>query len=196
MQKSERVSDIVPARPRVPLAQALAMVSEIYHRLEDGSTEPDAIAAVFSETRLDVAEAIDRRMAVKDSMEAEAEKCRIKAKSYAEAAGRLERAVEALKQNTLTVMQAIPDFPYADSAGRRIHIQQAAPRLVLDLGTAKKTFSNLVTTDIIAEHEIPLAFIQAGQFLAIDTAAVKAALEAGSAFHWAKLDRTTFLKGL
>lgn len=194
--QSAPVTDITPEKPKVPLREAVAILSALCHRIEDGASPDEAIQAEFAETRLDLAQAIDRRKAVLASIGGMAETAKQMAKGYQEQAKRLEGLAESLKKRTLEIMLEAPDLPYRDSAGRKVSIVNGIGSLKLSLNLGQKTVSSIIDAVEMHEHKIPLEFVKPVSFYALDTAAVRSALIDGRELPWARIEPSVFLRGL
>lgn len=190
------MSDITNPKPKVPMREATAIVAELCHRIEDGEEPDQAMQAAFQESQLTVAEAIDRRKAVKASLEGQAEAARVMAKGYGEAAKSIDALIESLKKDTLKIMLAFPDQPYRDTAGRKLSIVTGVGKLVVDIDMGQKTVTGIIDANDIHDHKIPLEFIKPVSFYVLDTAALRLAVIEGRELPWARIAPSTFLRGL
>lgn len=187
----------VSTKPRaVPMHEALSIIAALFAQLEDGSSEPEAIQNVFTETRLDVAAAIDRRKAAKSLLLANAESAAAMAAYYRMCAASMKKVAKSLEQNTIDLMLELPDYPYQDSAGRKVSICESQGALKLTVPTASKKVDHIVDLETVRALGIPQQFWKTVTYVCIDTESLVPALKAGMTCSWAQLEKTKFLRGL
>ena len=174
-------------KPKVPMAFAATILSRLCDQIDDGVDPSDALVAVFEETKLDLADAVDRRIAFETWLSGSIETAKKARDAYAERARKLTAAHEAFKKNTMDIMQANPNLPYKGDLGR-LAIQ--ANPASLKLAFAGKE----LTPDVIAMFGVDQKYVKTFTTLVLDTVAVKAALQAGETFEWATLERGQSLR--
>lgn len=181
-------AQLVPVpKPRVPMAFAAAILSELCDRLDEGADPTDALCAVFQETKLDLADAVDRRVAFDTWIQGAIKTAKEARDVYAERARKLTAAHEAFKKNTQDIIQAHPDLPYQGSLGR-LAVQASAPSLKLAFGGKD------LTPDMIQMFGIDEKYVKSEIVYTLDTAAVKAALQSGETIPWATLETGSHLR--
>ena len=186
-----------PARTKVPMHEAVAMLAEACRQVDEGADPTGVVAEMFREARLDIADAIDRRKAFKAVCEAQADAAKKAADELRAYAARLGTMVEALKANTQAIMEAEPSLPYRDSVGRKLSLVQSPARLVLDVDLReRKTVSNIIDTATIDLIGISPEYVGVAQFLVLDVEKIKADLAVGTEISWARLERGQHVRGL
>lgn len=181
------MSDLVK-RERVPMAQAVQMLADLCERIDDGEAPTDAITKVFAETRLDLAEAVDRRIDFSAWIAGAISQAKEQRDVWADRARKLSAAEDAFKANTKAIMEAHPDLPYKGSRGRLALQANSQPTLKLLFG------EKAVTPEVLSTFGIDDRFVKTKTVYEIDTQAVKAALQAGDKLPWAELSHGTHLR--
>ena len=169
------------------MAFAAVILSELCDRLDDGEDPSAAFLQAFQETKLDLADAVDRRIAFAGWLEGAIFAAKKARDAYAERARKLGQVEEAFKKNTAETIQAHPDLPYKGALGR-LAVQASAPSLKLSFEPGNLTLQGFVDLGIDTK------FIISKTTWSLDTAAVKAALVAGEQFSWASLEHGKHLR--
>ncbi len=181
------MGELVPVtKPKIPMAFAALVLSELCDRLDDGADPTEALVAVFKDSELDLADATDRRIAFDTWIQGSIETAKKARDAYAERARKLTVAHEAFKTNTLSILEAYPELPYKGQLGRLA--SQASPPAM------KLTISSDLTQEVIEQFKIEPRFVKIITRLVLDSAAVKTALQAGEVFPWASLETGTHLR--
>jgi hypothetical protein len=177
-----------PSSVRVPLAWTASTLSHLCDRLDAGEEPDAALVAVFNETKLEHADAVDRRIAFIKFVEGSIEGAKAAAREWDFQAKRLESLLAAMKERTKEILEAFPDLPYSGSLGK-LAVQANGGKTPLEL-----TFGDReLTPDLIAMFDVPPEFVKVTYTL--NTDAVRAALEEGVELPWAKLgDRGRHLR--
>jgi hypothetical protein len=168
----------LPAKKKTPLAEAASLLTELCERIDNGENLDHALMAAFNETKLDLAEAVDRRIAFDHWCKGAIEAARQARNDWDERKKLLEALLERFKENTKAIIEANPDLPYAGKLGR-LALQKNPPSVQYAFGTKD------VTPDLIDYLGIPREYVRVTY--EIDTAKVKADLLAGKEITWAAL---------
>lgn len=175
-------------RPKVPLAQAAHMLAKLCDLLDDGADPNDAFVAVFNETKLELAEAIDRRIAFDHWIEGAINAANSARDQWADRAKKLRATREVFKANTQAIIESNPDLPYQGTLGRLAVQRNGQPALKLTFGDKE------LTPELIGFYNIDPRFIRTTTTYAIDAATVKAAIAAGEKIEWAELETRQHLR--
>ena len=198
MTKHAQVTDITPAKKPLPMALAQGIFAALCHRVDDGATIDEAIQAEFTEARLDLVEAIDRRKAVAIKLKNEAAAAADMARAYSAFAKRLNEKLDSLKRHTLELILREPDLPYRTSSGEKLYPQKSPPslRTALDGDLRDKVVTHVVDLEAAERAGIPLTYLEPVTYYRLNTEKLKADLQAGHVLPFAHLEQGTHLRGL
>ena len=175
-------SDQPAQRAKVPMAWAAAALAEMCDRLEDGEEPTAAFTFVFNETRLDLAEAVDRRIAFIKLVEGSITAAEQARDEWALQKTRLESLLAAMKERTKEIVETFPDLPYKGTLGR-FAVQKNGGAQALDLSFGGKE----ITPELIDMFQIPERFVKTKVSYALDVDGIRAAIAKGEELPWAKL---------
>ena len=164
---------------RTPMTWAAFALAEMCAALEDGAT-PDAVFVQhFKANELALAEAVDRRIAIRIQIKADLEAARAERASWDARVQQLKALDDRCDDMTVETMKAHPDLPYKGKLGR-FALQKNPPSVKLAFGEKD------VTEDMVTFFAIPEEFVK--RTIEIKTAVVKDALKEGKPIPWAELN--------
>ncbi len=172
------------SRPKVPMDEASGLLQELTDRIDAGEELSTALVTVFNETRLDLAEAVDRRIAFDTWIKGAIVTTKKAKNAYALRMKRLKMMHKAFVEHTKLTILAHPDLPYRGELGR-ISVQKNAAKLLLAFG------KSAITPDMIRTFGIDESYLKAEVVYSIDTDKVKADLKAGKEILWAAVTKGT-----
>lgn len=165
---------------KTPLALAAALLSELCERIDAGESPEGALLESFNDSRLALADAVDRRIAFDTWVKGAIDAAKEARDDWAAQAKRLEGLHDAFKKNTLQVVEGTPDVPYQGRLGK-IAVQNNPP--ALETVFQEKQLSG----DMIDMFGIDPEFYTVETVYKLNTKAVKAALAEGKSIPWALL---------
>lgn len=180
--------------PKVPLALAAQNLATLMEVIDNNGDLEAAIIRLFSDARLDVASAVDRRICFFDIGERNAEALRDISRKYAQAAKQLEDALEAVKRKTLEIMKGLPEMPYKGDLGRLSVQKNSSASCNILIETKKVSFANALDLDDIEDLKINPGYYEERTYYVLILEKIKAALEAGHDIPWAELKRGEHLR--
>lgn len=180
------------------LSDSARLLADLCERIDSGEEPTTALVSIFNETRLDLAEAIDRRKAFAARLRNEAALFQAASDELKHRAIMFETALEKLKENTKAIMEASPNIPYVDSYGSKLSVvNNSKAKLILDFEIReKKQVSHIVDLGAAETVGISEEYLSQVSFVVLNTEKVRADLEAGKELPWARLERSTHLRGL
>ncbi len=186
-------STAVAVIPKVPLDEAALILAQLCDAIDNGAEIDALLAAQFADAKLDVANAVDRRIFFFQKIEEELEAARARRASYQKVVAMWDAKVQQLKaledrvwRATKEIVEASPDLPYQGQYGK-LAIQKNGGVLPLT------TDFEALDADTISLFGIEPRFYRTTYSL--DNPAIRAALEAGEDLPWARLGaRGTQLK--
>ena len=178
---------------KVPLALAVQNLATLMLAIDEGNLD-EAMVKLFTDQRLDLASAVDRRICFFDLCQKHIDSLKEIAKQYELTAKRLELGLEKIKDDTLEIMKTNPDVPYKGELGRLQVQDNASAAVEVFLDTTKKSFINIVDPADIEKAQIPDKFLATHKYYTLVIAEVKKALESGEEIPWAKLRKGQHLR--
>jgi len=191
------MTELVPVK-KVPLQWAAAALVAICQQIEDGINIEDALLAQFNETKLDIAEAIDRRKGLKNYLEMMISHCKAGKSDINDQQKRFETVLERLKEKTKQILIENPEIPYVDSFGKKLSVvNNGTPRLDLKLPiTISKSVNNIVDQQECITFGIDQKYLRTVSYITLDTETLRNDLKSGTILPWADLTWSTQLRGL
>lgn len=170
------------------MAWAASALAELCDRLDNGEEPTAALVSLFSETRLELAEAVDRRIAFIKYVEGAIEGARAARNEWDRQKTLLETMLAAMKARTKEIVETYPDLPYAGSLGK-LAVQKNGGKAPVELAFGERELSReIIEMFGVPEHLIKITYT-------LDTDKLRRALEAGEDFPWATLqDRGSHLR--
>ena len=183
---------------KVPLQWAAVALTAMCEQIENGDNIDDALLAQFNETKLDIAEAIDRRKSFKRYLEMMIDHCKAGKSEINDQQKRFEAVLDRLKEKTKEIIEENPDVPYVDSFGKKLTVvQNGTPKLEVKLiFYATKTVSNIVDVAQCDFFGVDKKYLKQVSHLTLDTELLKSDLKAGEKLEWAEIVYNTQLRGL
>lgn len=97
----------------------------------------------------------------------------------------------ALKERWKEVVKAHPDLPWKGTEGDKLRVQKNQPKLIVDMGLDKRSFSNVMYGEEIDKYR---NFIDVLTLYLLNKEKVKAYLDAGNQLDWARMDQGDHLR--
>jgi hypothetical protein len=190
--------DSVIAVKKVPLQWAAVALTAICEQIENGENIDNALLTQFNETKLDIAEAIDRRKSFKRYLEMMIDHCKAGKNEISEQQKRFEAVLESLKEKTKAIIEENPNVPYVDSFGKKLSLVNSGnPKLELKIPlTASKTVSHIIDKEQCDFFGVDPKYIKQVSYLTLDTELLKSDLKAGEKLEWAEIIFNKQLRGL
>lgn len=178
---------------KVPLALAVQNLATLMEAIDDGNLD-EAVIRLFTDQRLDLSSAVDRRICFFDICEKHVESLKDIARQYQKTAKALENALESVQKQTTEIMKGNPDVPYKGDLGRLQVQKNASPSCTILFETTKESSSNVVDAADINKYGIDEKFYEARTHYVLVLDKIKKALEAGENIPWAELKRGEHLR--
>jgi hypothetical protein len=185
----------VVVRPKIPMDQAAAILSEMCDVVEDAEQNPDfdlkgaaaaAVRQAFRDAEVDLADAVDRRIAWLAYVDGQIIAARAARDGWDAHKQRLESLLEAMKDATAAVVREHKTEEKALAfRGRlgQLAVQTNGGVLPLELTLPMGD----LLAETIEEYAIDERFYRMSVTYTLDKEAIRAALEAGEKLPWAKL---------
>lgn len=172
---------------KIPMGWAAAALAEMCDAIDAGAEPSDVLVQVFHDRKLELRDAVDRRIAFFQVVKGQIDAAKAARNAYAEQAKRLEALLEAMKARTKEIIEEHPDLPYEGDLGK-LCVQKSPPavKVMFEDRTLDKE-----TIDLFGISE---RFIRTKVTYELDTKAVKAAIEAGEDIPWARIEQGTHLR--
>jgi hypothetical protein len=172
---------------RVPLAVAASDLARICDELDAGVTLDQALVAAFDDTKLALADAVDRRIAFHEFASSALEAARAARAGWDERVQQLKGLIDRFKANTQAVVEAHPDLPYRGTLGR-ITVQKSPASLQTTFGFRE------LTPELIEMMGIEPEYYTVKTTYTLDTKKAKEALAAGKSLPWAELTQSNHVR--
>ncbi len=180
MTELQQPTAIIPRK--TPLAEAALILAELCDRIDGGAEMVPALLEAFNDTRLALADAVDRRICFDTWVKGAIEAAKSARDEWISRSKQLEALHEAFKANTKAVLLQAPDIPYQGKLGK-IALQKNPPALRLAFG------DKYVTPETIEMFGIPDRFLRVEVIRSVDIGAVKEAIQAGDQVPWADIEQ-------
>lgn len=185
--------------PKVPLAQAQTDFARICQAIDEAEDLDDVLIQTFQERQLARVDAVDRRVLVDGHFKREIAGTRETIKYLRGYLKALEENHEKFKERTkdlIEVMKADPDMPPLPKGELgSLTIAKSGTSVDLEVKPSSFSCSNTLSPEQVKMYEIPEKFLRRREVIELDTKAVKAGLEAGEEYPWARLkDNGTHLR--
>lgn len=177
--------------PMIIAAQDLERVCEAID--ERGANE--ALEKLLAEGAVSLSNSVDRRIYF-----LELAKDRIKTfkrirKELLEASKRLEHAIAACKERTISIMEEFPNLPYRGELGRFKAQNDSVGEVSLpEIRTTEASVRNIVDAQDIKKHQIDEKFYEAKTYYTLMIGAIRTALENGEDVPWASITKGRHLR--
>ena len=167
---------------KTPLAEAALILAELCDLIDGGAEIGPALMGAFNDTRLQLADAVDRRICFDTWIKGAQNAARRARDEWATRAKQLDALHDAFKENTKAVLLQAPDLPYQGKLGK-IALQKNPPALRLAFG------DKYVTLETIEMFGIPDRFLRVETIRSVDIGAVKEAIQGGDQVPWAEIEQ-------
>jgi hypothetical protein len=183
------LSDIVTTKKRAPLELAALDFAAVLNEIEESEGNIDhAIIQTFGELKLELADAVDRRIYFLQFLESQIEHVEKMEKAWKERRRILGNLNERIKESTKqTIVSAQGSLKLKGSTGE-LAVQKSPPSVRYMFEPARRSFE-IVTDDIVSRHKIPAKYLQHVELLQLNKAAVKDDLLAGVELEFATVEK-------
>jgi hypothetical protein len=179
--------------PLPSLHQTARKLAQLCDVIDDAETVDSYLVSEFKNLEQGVALAVDNRRqwaaAAKGFIEMAKERKR-EAESQIKS---FENVLKRIKSITLHTLESNPELTFRDSLGKKLSIGKSK-KLKLTCNTRTRNFSNVL--DPLESSMVPGKYLQEVTLLTLNTAAVKADLEAGNKLDFAFLEENKHVRGL
>jgi hypothetical protein len=196
---------------KISLPAIVGAISRSLDAYEDGQFDESALAEVLGDLSVDLRSAVDRRIGFLDHLGKRSAggkpgtgligRYEELYREYRAAAERAEALKARVEESTMLVMQTLPDVKFQGNLGRLACQNNSAGRLEVDFPLGSRTFSNLLefsggeeTMESSAVNLIPEEYIKRIFVKQLDTAKLKADIEAGKEIVWARVEKGQHLR--
>lgn len=182
---SQQLTIIKPYK--VPMDYAATALAELCERIDSGEPLSDALTVVFNDTKLDLADAVDRRIAFDTWIKGAIAAADNAAHEWQARAKKLEMMRDAFIERTKAIVEANPDMPYQGKLGT-LKIRKNNPAVQLAFN------DKALTADMIALVPGLADYAKAKTTWSVDKLRIAADLKAGEELPWATLTQGTRLE--
>ena len=184
----------ITIKKRTPLELAALDFAAVLNQIEalDGDLD-QAVLSTFGELKLELAEAVDRRIYFLQYLESQIEHVEKMKKAWSERQRVLETLQDRIKESTKqTIMNTDAKLKLKGTTGE-LSLQKSPPALYLSFDVHRKSYE-IVTDDEIAKHKIPTKYLQHVELLQLNKIAIREDLQAGVELNFAKLVRNSHIR--
>ncbi len=186
--------DTLPTiQPKIPLALAATDLAVIMRSIDNAESIDDALTQMFGTALANMADAVDRRILFRQTLDYTIKMAQETAKAWREKVKALENAMERFEANTLAIMQDEDSVKYKGKMGE-LAAQRSPAKLELAFETKTASISNAVLTDTLHFYEVPAEFRMETTVTQLRKEKVKEALLAGAKFEWASITHGRHLR--
>ncbi len=173
---------------KVPLDYASRAMTNIYDLIESSEDLEEYLIAEFRSASLDLAEAVDRRIAVMKRFKSEIghlTELKTEIEGYL---ATVKKADVRLKEHTMFIMTANEQLTYKGNLGR-LALQNSPVRVEFTFPVETKTISNCISDAVLLELDVPEKYITKHVHYSINREAVKTYLNQSPkvSLPWARL---------
>lgn len=185
-------------RPLVPLGTTAQLLADLCARVDADEDLTPVFLQLFSDAEISQKRGIDDAKAFATDLKALIAGSKAARDGWAERAKKLDAALEKLKEEAKNALEAHPDLPWQDSFGRQLTLAKNSASALKYSFVIKdsRTFTNIVDLQTVQFFDIPARYLNHVTFTTLDSAAIKADLEAGVELSWVKIERGHHVRGL
>ncbi len=174
--------------PRVPFAQAVEDLNDICRYIDDGADVDAALSQTFNELKLDLADAVDRRVVFFQNLDGSIDSAIAACESWKREAERLESIKLKLMERTRSMMEAFPDLPYQGKFGRlKIVNNGGVQPLSVKANVEKKHVNNIVSEDELVRLGVSREYYKSVTYFTLINESIRKSIESGEKIEWAEL---------
>lgn len=174
-------------RNKIPLAQAAENFAAICASIDEGNLD-ETILALFDATRHDLVTSVNRRICFLDFLRSAVKNAEENKDAWKQRCEQLKIVKERVDGLTIEAMKVLGVREVAGDIGK-LRMQNNPEALHLEFETYKPHVNNVIDPEQIQRFDIADKYIKKFAAFQIDTAQVKADLQAGAALPWASLTR-------
>lgn len=155
-----------------------------------GSSAIDIALVPFLEAkRLELAEAVDRRIYFFQYLEDQIERGTKNKEQWAGYVKRLKDLYDRIEDRTIETIRAHPDLSYKGEAGQLKVQLNGSAKLITSLLLTNKSVSNIVDLDQIEKEIVSAEYLKKITYVVLDKDKVMADLKKGVQLPWARLEK-------
>lgn len=175
-------------RRKAPMDWAASVLAEICDEMDntEGAITDDMLAR-FEDASIDLAEAVDRRIAFDTWIKGATKAARKARDEWNDRVQKLKALHDRFKERTKAIIEDNPNLPYQGNLGK-MRVQKSAPSVETTFGDKE------LTKDLIDMFGIEERFIRRKVEYAVDAQAVKDAIKAGEEISWAQLKQSSHVR--
>lgn len=177
---------------KVPLAEAAETFAIVCNAIDEGNLD-ETIVAIFNQTRLDLATAVDRRVCFLNFCTSSMQAAKETRNAWAERARQLEALEERIKVLTIDQIKS-SGLEQAKGDLGRLCIQNNPEALSLDFDLHDMMVNRVIDPIFIEVNAVPDKYLKKIAAYQLDTKQIKEDLQAGETLPWAKLTRGQHLR--
>jgi len=181
------MSNLPAPRAKVPMGEAALILAQLCDAIDAGADVDAAVQAVFRETRLDLADAVDRRIVFFELLKAQIEAARSARNAWDVRKQELEEMLATLKAKTQEIIEEHPDLPYQGRFGK-LAVQKSPPKVETVWGDRE------LSPEIIQAFGVESRYVIQETHYKLDTRLVKSDLERGVPLAWASIGQGRHLR--
>lgn len=178
---------VVANRPKVPMAFAMSTLAAMCDAIDNGAELDDALVAQFQEAKLDLVEAIDRRVAFFRYLQGQIAAAKAARDAWQDDYKRLQAIEEKFKEKTKELVEAHPDLPKEGTIGK-LAVQANPPSVKLTFEDRK------LTRHVIDFFGVDEKYIKTETTYTLNAKLVADDLKAGVELPWARLEQGTHIR--
>ena len=186
--------DDITLKKRTPLELAALDFAAVLNQIEqlDGNLD-QAIMSTFGELKLELAEAVDRRIYFLQFLESQIEHVEKMEKAWRERRRVLDNLNERIKESTKATIIAQEGNMKLKGTTGELAVQKSPPAVQYSFESFKKSY-DVITDDMVSKYEIPAKYLQPVELLQLNKVAVREDLQAGVELSFAKLVRGNHIR--
>jgi hypothetical protein len=184
----------ITIKKRTPLELAALDFAAVLNQIEmlDGDLD-QAVLSTFGELKLELADAVDRRIYFLQFLESQIEHVKKMAQAWTERRRILESLEDRIKESTKLVIERSEGAMKLKGNTGELSVQKSPVSMHLSFEPMKKSYE-IVTDDLVSKHEIPAKYLQHVELLQLNKTAIREDLQAGIELSFAKLVRNTHIR--
>lgn len=183
----------ITIKKRAPLEMAALDFAALLQQIEELEDIDQAVLSTFGEMKLELADAVDRRIYFLQFLESQVEHVDKMVKAWQSRKKVLQNLTERMEESTKhTILSANGKLKLSGTTGE-LSVQRSPPKLDLLFEPMRKSF-DVLTHDVASKYEIPSKYIQHTEFLQLNKDALREDLQAGIELSWAKIVRGNHIR--
>lgn len=176
-------------KKRAPLELAALDFAAVLNQIESLEGDIDqAILSTFGELKVELADAVDRRIYFLQFLESQIEHVEKMEKAWKNRRQVLENLNERIKESTKqTILSSEGSLKLKGTTGE-LAVQKSPPSVRYQFEPSRRSFE-IITDDIVSKYKIPAKYLQHVELLQLNKALVKEELLAGTELEFATIEK-------